>query len=151
MADEPKHPGGRPPIVLTDAQRAEVEELARVGMSIHLIADHLGIARQSFYNLRDRDEELAKSYARGLAEGLAEVHRTAFVQAREGNPAMIQLILKTRGGWRETPQSVELSGPDGGPIETKTKVDLSDLTSSERDALRSIIERRASEASGGSE
>lgn len=118
MTDEPNK-GGRPPVTLTDAQRIEVGELARVGMSMDLIADHLGIARSTLYLLRDRDEALARSYARGLAEGLAEVHRTAFDEAKAGNPAMLQLILKTKGGWRETPQSLELSGPNGAPIQTE--------------------------------
>ena len=108
--------GGRPLIVLTDAQREQVENLARVGMSIELISDHLGIARKTFYNLLDRDPALSKSYARGLAEGLALIHSTAYSQAMEGNPAMLALILKTKGGWREAPKAVELSGDGGGPL-----------------------------------
>ena len=114
MTDAPT--AGRPPVRLTAAQRAEVSELARVGMSKGLIADHLGITRPTFDAILDRDPEAAHLYARGLAEGLAEIHRTAFKEAKAGNPAMIQLVLKTKGGWREAPQAVEHSGPDGGPI-----------------------------------
>ena len=117
MTDAPT--AGRPPVRLTAAQRAEVSELARVGMSKGLIADHLGITRPTFDAILDRDPEAAHLYARGLAEGLAEIHRTAFEEAKAGNPAMIQLVLKTKGGWRETPQAVEHSGPAGGPIETR--------------------------------
>lgn len=138
MADGPKHPGGRPPVVLSDAQRVEVEELARVGMTKDLIADHLGVARSTLYCLMDRDEVLARSYARGMAEGLAMVHRSCFAQAQDGNPAMIQLILKTKGGWRETPQAVELSGPEGKPIETKD-VSARDILADRISALASRI------------
>ena len=111
--------GGRPQIELTDAQRAEVGELARVAMSKELIADHLGIVRDTFSAILNRDPATAHVYARGLAEGLAEIHRTAFKEAKAGNPAMIQLVLKTKGGWREPPQAVEHSGPGGGPIQTE--------------------------------
>lgn len=142
MSGEPNKVG-RPPVVLTDAQRVEVEELARVGMSMDLIADHLGIARSTLYLLRDRDEDLARSYARGMAEGLAGVHRTAFVEALAGNPAMIQLILKTKGGWKETPTALELSGPEGKPIETKD-VSARDILASRIAALAA----RAGESDG---
>ena len=139
-ADEPDK-GGRPPVMLTDAQRMEVGELARVGMSMDLIADHLGIARSTLYLLRDRDEDLARAYARGLAEGLAEIHRTAFDEAKAGNPAMLQLILKTKGGWREAAQAVELTGKDGGPLQVE------DVTR-DAESFASRMARLAAVASG---
>lgn len=141
MTEEPNK-GGRPPVNLTDAQRIEVGELARVGMSMDLIADHLGVARSTLYLLRDRDEALAREYARGLALGLAEIHRTAFDEAKAGNPAMLQLILKTKGGWRETPQSIEVSGPDGKPIQTE------DVTR-DVESFTGRMARLAAAASGG--
>ena len=94
--------GGRPQIELTDAQRAEVGELARVGMSKDLIADHLGIVRDTFSAILNRDPATAHVYARGLAEGLAEIHRAAFKEAKAGNPAfarrMAQLAARADDG-----------------------------------------------------
>lgn len=68
---------------------------------------------------------------------------------RSGSEKSVFFYLRTKGKHRGYTERIESTGPDGGPVETK--VDLSGLTPEERDALRQILERRAGEASGGSE
>jgi hypothetical protein len=44
---------------------------------------------------------------------------------------------------------LQLAGDGGGPIKSESKVDLSDLTPEERDALRPILERRLPKPDSG--
>lgn len=49
--------------------------------------------------------------------------------------------LKNNHGWRDV-QQVEASGPDGGPIRTDTRIDVSSLTDDQLRALASIPVQR---------
>lgn len=53
--------------------------------------------------------------------------------------------LKARAGWKDT-ATLELTGPDGGPIEVAAPLDLSELSREERAALRHLIATRKAEA-----
>jgi hypothetical protein len=67
---------------------------------------------------------LRKYFERELAEGAVKANVKAaqalFKQVERGSVAAIIFWLKTRGGWKESPQSVELTGAEGGPIENRT-------------------------------
>ncbi|WP_434619950.1 hypothetical protein [Tabrizicola sp. M-4] len=92
---------GRPAIVLTDPQRAEVETLAAV-LTAAQIADFLGIGRTTFFNLIDRDPDLCERYKRGKARAVGAVAQSLVTKARAGNVTAMIFYLKTQGGWRET-------------------------------------------------
>ncbi|WP_196256365.1 hypothetical protein [Burkholderia gladioli] len=63
---------------------------------------------------------LRKHFRRELTEGLVKANtriaQALFKKAASGNVASMIFWLKTRGGWKESPQSVELTGQDGGPV-----------------------------------
>jgi len=72
------------------------------------------------------DRTLRKYFARELAEGSVKanvkVAQALFRQAEKGSVAAIIFWLKTRGGWKESPQAVELTGKDGGPVSSISTV-----------------------------
>jgi hypothetical protein len=92
---------GRPPITLDDHQRSEVETLAAL-LSQEQIADYLGIARNTFRAICERDEEVAARYKRGKAKAIAHVANGLLQKARAGCTTSSIFYLKTQAGWRET-------------------------------------------------
>ena len=111
------------PIVLSDAQRAEVETLAAL-LSQEQIADYLGVARNTFRAICERDAEVAARYKRGKAKAIAHVANGLLQKARNGDTTSMIFYLKTQAGWRET-ERLEHSGPDGQPIATSARETLS--------------------------
>jgi hypothetical protein len=74
--------------------------------------------------LKISDETLRKYYREELDKRrivLARVGKTVVQAALEGNIIAAMFVCKTQLGWRETNRT-ELTGADGGPIETK-KID----------------------------
>lgn len=82
----------------------------------------------------------------GLAKANATIGGALFNKAKGGDTASMIFWLKTRAGWRER---TEVSGPDGGPIQTQ---DVGDKELARRLAL--VLARGAhskSEDDSGSE
>lgn len=121
----------------TEKTRIEVAALAGFGARAEDIAAYLGIS----------DKTLAKHYKEELKTGSikanAAIAKTLFNAAKEGNVSACIFWLKTRAGWRET-QSVELSGPDKGPVAVKNAPDLSRLSEEELRQLDGILEKAES-------
>ena len=124
---------GRPARELTDDERAQVEALAAY-LTQDQIADYLGITRPTLAAIFGRDEDVSLRYKRGKAKAIGDVASGLLKKAREGDNASMFFYLKTQAGWRET-NAVEMSGPNGGPIESK---DVSAL-----DAINSRLARIA--------
>ena len=93
---------GRPPITLTEMQKAEIETLAAV-LSVQQIADYFGIARSTFFTMITRDSEIARNYHRGKARAIGSIAQSLITKARNGDTASMIFYLKTQAGWRETP------------------------------------------------
>lgn len=95
----------------TAEQRYTVEVMSTGGISQEVIASVLQIdgktLRRHFRN------ELNN----GKAKMLTKVVDSLLRQALAGNVGAACFILKCQGGWREQPQSVNLTGANGGPIE----------------------------------
>lgn len=106
---------GRPRIVLSETQCQEVETLAAL-LSQDQIADYLGIARNTFRAICEREPEVLARYKKGKAKAIAHVANGLLQKARSGDTTSVIFYLKTQAGWRET-ASIEHSGPDGGPID----------------------------------
>lgn len=92
---------GRPPITLSDHQRAEVETLAAL-LNQDQIADYFGIARNTFRAICDRDPEVLARYKKGKAKAIAHVANGLLQKARSGCTTSSIFYLKTQAGWRES-------------------------------------------------
>jgi hypothetical protein len=96
-----KNKGGRPPVVLTPEQIAQVEAMAGF-LTVEQIADYLGIGRRTFDEVRERQPEVSAAYKKGRARALAGVGKGLLMRAIEGDNVASIFYLKTQGGWRET-------------------------------------------------
>jgi len=96
-----KRKGGKPRIILTDEQKAQVEALASV-LTTEQLSDYLGIARRTFYDIMERDEELSARYKKGRAKAIGVIAKGIIKQAMDGNFQAACFYLKTQAGWRET-------------------------------------------------
>jgi len=109
--------GGRPPVVFTEEQVAQVEALAAV-LSKAQMADYFNIGENTLRSVEERQPEVLEAYKRGKSKAIAGVASNLLSQARNGNMSAAMFYLKTQGGWRETSRH-ELTGEDGGPVEIR--------------------------------
>ena len=110
----------RPPITLTPEQSREVETLAAL-LSQDQIADYLGICRNTFRAICERDAEVGERYKKGKAKAIAHVANGLLQQARAGDRTSAIFYLKTQAGWREVNHFEHVSpdksmGPREAPV-----------------------------------
>lgn len=105
-------------IELTDEQVAQIEALAAY-LNQEQIADHFSFTRQTFNNIKERDERVDQAYRRGRAKAVANVGKGLLQKAEGGDLGAMCFYLKTQAGWAEK-QKLEHTGEDGGPIAIKT-------------------------------
>tara|TARA_R110000868_G_scaffold143237_1_gene361137 strand:+ start:270 stop:680 length:411 start_codon:yes stop_codon:yes gene_type:complete len=107
-----KNLGGRPEIVLTDEQIAQVEALAAY-LPIAKIADYLSISCTTFNEIKNRQTEVSVAYKRGVAKAHATAGMTLMkfmnYDSVAPNPSQLQMqlqatifYLKTQARWSET-------------------------------------------------
>lgn len=108
---EEKNKGGRPAIVLTPEQKAEVETLAAV-LSSEQIADYFGIGRTTWFAILDRDPQVSELYKKGKAKAIGMVAQNLISKARAGDLGAQIFYLKTQAGWKDTTH-IDHSSSDG--------------------------------------
>ena len=109
------------PIELTDVQRQEVETLAAL-LNQEQIADYLGIARNTFRAICDRDPDVAERYKRGKAKAIAHVANGLLQKARPGCTTSSIFYLKTQVGWRETERVEHVDAGPADPRDTAKRL-----------------------------
>ncbi|UOF79241.1 putative DNA binding domain [Caudoviricetes sp.] len=113
-----KNKGGRPGFKPTAEQRRIVNIMAAGGFQQKKIADALEICQNTL--LKHFRQELDAGGAKAEAMIVGNLYRQATKDDPRATPAAI-FWAKTRLGWKE-PHQVELSGPDGGPIQHSVEV-----------------------------
>lgn len=97
-----KNKGGRPQIILTDKQIAEVEELSAY-LNCEQIADYFGISRTAFFEILRRDGEVSALYKKGKAHKIYRYGKILEEKAiglnPDGDTTSIIFYLKTQGRW----------------------------------------------------
>jgi transposase len=101
---------GRPAHQPTEQNRLQVKTLAAVGIRHEDIATKLGICADT----------LTKYYRQELDDGRvdanAQIGKSLYEQAKNGNTTAMIFWLKTRAGWKETMVN-EHTGADGQPLQ----------------------------------
>lgn len=132
----------RKPHEPTDKDRKQVTLMAGIGLTHDQIARIVGISDETLRKYYP--EELATAAAKMNAQVAQNLYAMATTQGA-GSVASAIFWMKARGGWREVDRK-EISGPNGGPIETTmtNKLDISKLDDDELDVLERVL--RATQA-----
>lgn len=148
MADDPEQPPegrgrGRPRVALSYEQEVQIEALAAT-LNLQQIADFFGIARSTLAKMLDEDPELRARYDKGRAIAINDIASALITKARKGDTASQIFYLKTQAGWRET-NKVEVSGPDGGPVQAIDVTKLSDAAIAE---MLAVVDAQKADPAG---
>lgn len=91
-------------VELTPEQLDMVEEKAAY-LTTEQIADLFGIARATFYNIRQRQPEVSRRYEMGKARKIArfaeQLEKKGFGEVDKGDTTALIFFLKTRARWSE--------------------------------------------------
>lgn len=117
----------RPQKTLEKDHLLQIEALAAY-LTKEQIADYLGIVRNTFDAIMERQPEVFEHYKRGKARAIGSVAKNLIQQAQEGNISAAIFYLKTQAGWREvqtldhtsSDSSMSPSGLDVSKLSTKT-------------------------------
>lgn len=99
------------PRVLDNEEMAQVEAMASV-LTSEQIADYLGISRATFYEIMERQPDVAGRYKKGKARAIGSVAKSLYKKAIDGDTASMIFFLKTQAGWREV-NRVDMTSSDG--------------------------------------
>lgn len=101
------------------------------------LAYYLDTSRRTLLDYEEKNDEFSHTIKR------AKQRIEAFVEESLWTPKIangVAFNLKNNFGWKDKTEQ-EISGPNGGPIETKTTYDLSKLTDAELAQLEKLVEK----------
>jgi transposase len=139
------------PTKLTAQLEEKVVQAIRAGNYAEIACRAAGIAPSTFYRWLERGERETDgihnhfTQAVRLAEAEAEVHAVALVRramSDDWRAALAYLERRHPARWRRH-SSTELTGPNGGPIRSEQRLDLSGLSDEELTLLQQLYARAA--------
>lgn len=110
---------GRPAFEPTDAERKQVEAMSGYGLPIEQIA----VLVRNGIDSDTLRKHFAQELISGKAKANGQVGKTLFQKAMAGDTAAAIWWSKTQMRWKEVQQH-ELTGADGAPIQSVTKIEL---------------------------
>ena len=135
------------------SQQQVIDALKETKGMIYLAAKRLGCDAKTIYNYRDRYPAVRAEMEQqdGEVDDAAEMKLYQAIIA--GEPWAVQFRLRTKGKGRGYVERVqqEVSGPNGGPIQTEhtEKHDLSKLTSDQLRELRGLLAKATTDEPAG--
>nr|DAO35473.1 MAG TPA: terminase small subunit [Caudoviricetes sp.] len=116
----------------------KVEEYAQVCDNEEEIANALGISYSTLQSRKRENEDFRSAIKRGKAKANVFVGGKLMEKIKSGDTASIIFYMKSRCGWREVNRT-ELSGPNGGPIQSAVAPDLSGVDLKKLKAARELL------------
>lgn len=93
---------------------ADVEVLARRGLTIEQIGDRLGVSRRTMYARMASDATIREAANQGLAQGVDLAASKLMEQVEAGVLTAIIFYLRCRGKWSSQGNSVNINGTAAG-------------------------------------
>ena len=124
----------------------KVEEFAQVCDSEEEIALALGISYSTLRRRKRDSEQFEQAIKRGRSKANVFVGGKLMQKIKDGDTASIIFYLKSRCGWREVNRT-ELSGPNGGPIQSAVAPDLSGIDLKKLKAAKELLYGNSSKTS----
>lgn len=127
---------GRPPKLVDDEKTiAAISAIASVGGTQHEAAAHLGVSPRCFEEFLRTQKKARDAWDKGMGNMRLSIRRAQMKSALGGSAAMQIWLGKQYLGQKDKSET-ELTGKDGGPIETKQTIDVSRLSDEELAAYR---------------
>lgn len=123
----------------------EIRRLAKLQCTKQEAADSLGITIRTFNRLLNEDQRVADAWRSGQSGGKISLRRKQHRLAGS-NAAMAIWLGRQHLGQQEVVKT-ELTGADGGPVETAT-TDYSNLNPKERKELRDLLAKAEAATNG---
>lgn len=113
-------------IDLTPDDIKKIQRMAGLGLKVEQMAAVLGMSKKTFERRMKDTKGAADALEKGRAVAVMNVSETAYELATSRkHPIMTMFWLKCQGRWKEV-QPVEISGPNGQPIETRALEKMTD-------------------------
>ena len=112
-----KNKGGRPE---KEIDLNLLERLASIQCTDKEIGALLGISHDTILRRKKENEDFAYHYEKGKENGKTSLRRLQWESAKKGNVTMQIWLGKQMLGQKDK-SAQEVSGPDGGPIETANR------------------------------
>ena len=111
------------------------------GLNLDQIAKAVGISKRTLIEMKKRHKSVYHAIEMGREVVTAMAQGALVKKIQAGDTASIIYALKIYGGmfFRQDRVVVEISGPDGGPIEHKEVVDVSKFTTEQLDGVVKIL------------
>ena len=109
--------------------------------NLSAVARSLGVTRRAVYYHVNANPELGAALSDARESMLDNAESKLYQRTLEGHTAELLFFLKTQGKSRGYTERQELTGRDGGPIESKGEWDLKGLTVDDLRALDNILSR----------
>lgn len=132
--NKPKPPVNKKAILTVENIGREIKA-ARGNLS--MVAIKFNVSRRSIYNYLNDSEELQEILIDSRESMLDNAESVMYNKVLAGDNQILIFFLKTQGhkrGYSEKSQ-LEMSGPDGGPIEHEHKHSLADYTDADLEAI----------------
>ena len=141
-----KRPVGRPSTYRPELCAQMIQAMAE-GLSAEAAAAKIGISARSVFEWQKLHLEFLQAIKEGRHRALLfwEERAIAIAHGKPGNAQLVTLALKNRSraasGWHHDVTKTELTGADGGAIQTEVKatIDATALSPEARAALRAAI------------
>ncbi len=119
-----KSKAGRPRFQITQEIIEQVEVLAAQGLSQEQIGSVIGCSPKTIGRRKKDSDHFDAAIKRGQRKGVSEVTNALFQKAIAGDNIAMIFYLKNRDreNWKDKIDNTH-SGPDGGPVETITRVE----------------------------
>ena len=129
----------QPRVRMANKNRKAFLAALKISASVTRAAQAAGVSRTRAYQWRDGSEEFAQAWDDAVDEAVDSLEQEAWRRARDGvdKPVTFQgqitdtyleysdplLMFLLRGHRPRFKDKVELSGPDGGPLQTVTRIE----------------------------
>tara|TARA_R110001606_G_scaffold340938_2_gene489263 strand:- start:63 stop:491 length:429 start_codon:yes stop_codon:yes gene_type:complete len=103
---------------LTKSQIEEIPKLAE-SLTTNQIADYFRICRTTFYEMRKSNPVIAEHYGQGKAKVIAQIAGSLITKAKGGDTSSQVFYLKTRAGWSEPKEELQIENAVEETLEEK--------------------------------
>jgi hypothetical protein len=108
-------------IFITEEHKQVVAEMAANGMTVEMIAKHIGMSRATLW----RKPELVDIYRINYTKSINKVANALISRALNGETQLLQFVMRTRGGWKE--HCPQLSDNYASKTHQEKQAELDDL------------------------